>query len=98
MNALIELRDWEALETFAKSKKSPIGYEPFVQKLISTGSTRQALGFIPRCEQKNRSDLYVKAGDWEEAGKECVRQNKREKLSSVLSFSPRASLTPVSVN
>lgn len=30
MKALTCNRDWEGLEAFAKSKKSPIGYEPFV--------------------------------------------------------------------
>lgn len=27
LRALVEIRDWENLEKFAKSKKSPIGYE-----------------------------------------------------------------------
>ena len=27
LRALVEVRDWENLEKFAKSKKSPIGYE-----------------------------------------------------------------------
>ena len=30
MKALAETKDWEGLESFAKSRKSPIGYEPFV--------------------------------------------------------------------
>lgn len=30
LKALTANRDWEGLEAFAKSKKSPIGYEPFV--------------------------------------------------------------------
>ncbi len=30
LKALAVNKDWEGLETFAKSKKSPIGYEPFV--------------------------------------------------------------------
>lgn len=40
MKALTTNRDWEGLEAFAKSKKSPIGYEPFVvsSSLASAGS------------------------------------------------------------
>ena len=30
VKALARNKDWEGLEAFAKSKKSPIGYEPFV--------------------------------------------------------------------
>ena len=35
MKALTSNRDWEGLEAFAKSKKSPIGYEPFVVSILS---------------------------------------------------------------
>lgn len=34
LKALAGIKDWEGLEAFAKSKKSPIGYEPFVVSLI----------------------------------------------------------------
>ena len=80
LKSLIELRDWDALETFAKSKKSPIGYEPFVDLLVATGSSRQALNFVQRCETKNRADLYVKCSDWVAAGQECVKRTDRTKL------------------
>ena len=30
IKALAQTKDWDGLEAFAKSKKSPIGYEPFV--------------------------------------------------------------------
>lgn len=30
LKALAESKDWDGLEAFAKSKKSPIGYEPFI--------------------------------------------------------------------
>lgn len=30
LKALAATHNWEGLEAFAKSKKSPIGYEPFV--------------------------------------------------------------------
>lgn len=80
MKSLIEVRDWEGLETFAKSKKSPIGYEPFVLQLISAGSQTQALAYIQRCEGKNRVELYVQAGEWEMAGQECLRRVDAPKL------------------
>ena len=30
LKALAAVKDWDGLEAFAKSKRSPIGYEPFV--------------------------------------------------------------------
>jgi hypothetical protein len=38
MKALVENRDWDGLEIFAKSKKSPIGYEVGVSIVFPTQS------------------------------------------------------------
>ncbi|GJN89287.1 hypothetical protein Rhopal_002267-T1 [Rhodotorula paludigena] len=70
LRALISLRDWDALDSFAKSKKSPIGYEPFVLELIRAGAHRQATRFVDRCDARNRVELYVKAGEWVAAGQD----------------------------
>jgi hypothetical protein len=64
LKALTETRNWEQLELFSKSKRSPIGIEPFADHLIATGNTRQALNYIPKCEARNRPELYVRAGEW----------------------------------
>jgi hypothetical protein len=75
LKALIEIRDWEQLEQFAKSKKSPIGFEPFVEHLLVSGNQRQAVRYVPRCESKNRADMYVKAGEWVKAAEGERRVN-----------------------
>lgn len=80
LRALTSLRDWAALEQFARSRKSPIGYEPFVEHLVATGNHRQAVGFVGRCEQRNKVELFVKCGEWGLAGSECVRRGERGKL------------------
>jgi hypothetical protein len=67
LKALTEIRDWEQLELFAKKRPS-IGYEAFAEHLISTGNSRQSLSYIQRSEGRNRSELYVKAGEWIKAG------------------------------
>ncbi|KAI5475070.1 hypothetical protein MNV49_001946 [Pseudohyphozyma bogoriensis] len=90
MKAFIEVRDWEGLEAFAKSKKSPIGYEPFVEALVVAGSQRQALSYIPKCEQKNRVELYVKCGEWVLGGQECLRRADRSKLLDLKHRCPNA--------
>lgn len=80
MKTLVELRAWDDLETFAKSKKSPIGYEPFVEHLIQCACLRQAASFVGKCEVKNRIALYEKCGEWVMAGQECVRRADRGRL------------------
>lgn len=54
LHALTEIKDWPSLEAFAKARKSPIGYEPFVAHLVAKGHPREAAKFVPRCEAKNR--------------------------------------------
>lgn len=86
LRALVSLRDWDALETFARSKKSPIGYEPWVDELIRAGAHRQAVRYVDRCDPRNRVELYIKCGEWVMAGQECVRRGERGRLQCVLFF------------
>ncbi|GAA5885073.1 hypothetical protein JCM16303_006391 [Sporobolomyces ruberrimus] len=88
MKALIAIRDWDALDTFSRSKKSPIGYEPWVDALIAAGAQRQAVKYIDKCEGRNRVELFVKAGEWVLGGEEAVRRGERGKLLDLKSRSP----------
>ncbi len=42
VRALAESRAWEALDAFAAEKKSPIGYEPFVEVAKKYGAPKEA--------------------------------------------------------
>lgn len=79
MKALIELKDWDGLENWS-GKKSPIGFEPFVHHLLSMGCHREALRYVPKCEARNRVELYVKCGEWVTAGEECADRGETAKL------------------
>lgn len=81
--ALTETKDFEGLEAFAKSKRSPIGYEPFINHLVKTGHLKQAASYVPRCDAKARADLYVRCGEWRLAALECKERNDRAKLECV---------------
>jgi Vps16, C-terminal region len=51
LQGLVETRDWEELEKFAKSKKSPIGYEVCEKQIFSCSigvSTKQS-PFLALC-------------------------------------------------
>jgi vacuolar protein sorting-associated protein 16 len=80
---LTAARDFEALETFSRSKHSPIGYTPFVKHLIERGHPKEALAYVPRCDANRRVDLYVDCGDWRAAGQECKTQNDKAKIECV---------------
>jgi hypothetical protein len=76
-------RDFEGLEAFSKSKRSPIGYEAFVHHLVQKGHPKEALTYIARCDGPKRADLYVECGEWRMAGKECKERGDKAKLEYV---------------
>jgi vacuolar protein sorting-associated protein 16 len=80
LRALTAIRDWTALEEFARSKRSPIGYEPFVRHLVQAGHTKEAASYVPRCDSPKRVDLYIECGDWRAAGKECKERGDKVRL------------------
>lgn len=80
MQSLVEMRDFDGLDTFARSKRSPIGYEPFVRLLREKGHEREAVAYVSRCDVARRVDLYIECGDWRMAGKECKDRGNKAKL------------------
>ncbi|KAH7345376.1 vacuolar assembling/sorting protein VPS16 [Rhizoctonia solani] len=86
--ALTELRDWDGLEHLAKSRRSPIGYEPFVTHLISQGHLKQAASYVPRCDAPKRVELYVKCDEWRSAGEECKTRGDKAKLEEIRRRAP----------
>ncbi|GAA5970464.1 hypothetical protein JCM3765_007628 [Sporobolomyces pararoseus] len=90
MKSLVAIRDWDALDNFSRSRKSPIGYEPWVDALIAAGAQRQAVKYIEKCEGRNRVELFVKAGEWVLGGEEAVRRGERGKLLDLKSRAPNS--------
>ncbi|XP_034487688.1 vacuolar protein sorting-associated protein 16 homolog [Drosophila innubila] len=64
---LAEKLNWAELEKFSKNKKSPIGYEPFVEVCLQQDNTREARKYIPRCPDKRKMYWYMRANLYEEA-------------------------------
>lgn len=80
LQALTEIRDFEELDAFSKSRRSPIGYEPFVRHLVEKGHAKEAVAYVARCDSPRRADLYVECGEWRLAGKECKDRGDKAKL------------------
>ncbi|KAI0298703.1 vacuolar assembling/sorting protein VPS16 [Multifurca ochricompacta] len=80
LHALTATRDFEGLETFSRSKRSPIGYEAFVRHLVEKGHAKEAVSYVQRCDAHKRIDLYVECGEWVMAGKECKERGDRARL------------------
>ena len=80
LHALTEIHDFEGLEAFARSKRSPIGYQTFVTHLVEKGHSKEAVSYVARCDSNKRVDLYVLCGEWRMAGKECKERGDKAKM------------------
>lgn len=83
LRALVEIRDWDGVATLAKSKKSPIGYEPFVEECVKAGQFTEASKYIQRCDPHLRAGLFLKIESYAEAGEEAFQQKDMETLQYV---------------
>ncbi|GJE94839.1 vacuolar protein sorting-associated protein 16 [Phanerochaete sordida] len=90
LHALTEVNDFEGLDAFARSKRSPIGYEAFVRHLVEKGHTREAIPYVARCDSNKRTDLYVVCGDWRLAGKEAKERGDKAKLEELRRTCPNS--------
>lgn len=86
LHALTVLRDFEGLDAFARSKRSPIGYEAFVRHLVTTGHLKEAASYVMRCDTHKRVDLYVLCEDWRAAGRECKERGDKKAMECVFVF------------
>ncbi|CAG8500529.1 11622_t:CDS:10 [Diversispora eburnea] len=85
LKALVEMRDWDELDKLAKSKKSPIGYEPFVEECIKAVQHREATKYIQKCNPTVRPGLFIKIGDFKSAGQEALALKDVQLLSEIRS-------------
>jgi hypothetical protein len=68
IQALAAARDWVELEKFSKSKKSPIGYEPFVEACMKFGASPDEIDkYVVKVSLENRIQVLLKIGNQEQA-------------------------------
>ncbi|XP_066993326.2 vacuolar protein sorting-associated protein 16 homolog isoform X1 [Anabrus simplex] len=87
---LSEMREWTELDKFAKSKKSPIGYEPFVDVCLQHKNVDEAKRYLPKVKDDLKVKYYVKAGLYEEASKIAFEQKDVQALLFVQSHCDRS--------
>ncbi|KAJ9598585.1 hypothetical protein L9F63_010714 [Diploptera punctata] len=93
IQSLAELGDWIELEKFSKSKKSPIGMEPFVDVALKYESKYEAQKYLPKVRDELKVKYYVKAGLYEDAAKIAFEQKDLQALMFVQARSAPADRT-----
>ncbi|XP_077525219.1 vacuolar protein sorting-associated protein 16 homolog [Amblyomma americanum] len=75
---------WMELEKFSKSKKSPIGYEPFVDICWEHKNKFEAQKYMQKVKDENKVRYLVKIGNLEEAAKVAFEQKDDSALNFIL--------------
>ncbi|XP_062349891.1 vacuolar protein sorting-associated protein 16 homolog isoform X3 [Cinclus cinclus] len=84
INALATRGDWEEMEKFSKSKKSPIGYLPFVEVAVKHHNRYEAKKYAPRVPPEQRVKAFVLVGDLEQAAEAAIERKNEAEMSLVL--------------
>lgn len=88
--ALTAMRDFDALDSFARSRRSPIGYEAFVKHLVEAGHLKEAATYVMRCDGPKRVGLYVLCEDWRAAGRECKERGDKKGMEQLRKSCPNS--------
>lgn len=62
IQVLADQSRWEDLEKLSRGKKSPIGYEPFVELCLKYEKPEEAKKYLARCRDDQKLKWYTKAG------------------------------------
>ncbi|XP_040837666.1 vacuolar protein sorting-associated protein 16 homolog isoform X2 [Ochotona curzoniae] len=85
LTALANLEDWEELEKFSKSKKSPIGYLPFVEICMKQHNKYEAKKYAARVGPEQKVKALLLVGDVAQAADVAIEHRNEAELSLVLS-------------
>ncbi|MGH0161945.1 UNVERIFIED_CONTAM: hypothetical protein FKN15_041803 [Acipenser sinensis] len=84
ISALAEKEDWEELEKFSKSKKSPVGYLPFVEICVKHHNKYEAKKYVTKVTLEQKVKAHLAVGDLEQAVEAAIERSESE-LNLVLS-------------
>ncbi|XP_055906009.1 vacuolar protein sorting-associated protein 16 homolog [Eupeodes corollae] len=84
IQTLSEKGNFVELEKFSKSKKSPIGYEPFVEVCLNMGNVHEARKYIARCREDKKAKWYIRAGLHEDAAGTAFEQRDINTLQTIM--------------
>uniref|UniRef100_A0A336MYR0 Vacuolar protein sorting-associated protein 16 homolog n=1 Tax=Culicoides sonorensis TaxID=179676 RepID=A0A336MYR0_CULSO len=83
LQVLAENDKWDEIEKFSKTKKSPIGYEPFVEIALNHNNLTEAKKYLPRCRDETKVKWHIRAGLYREAAFYAYEQKDMQSLLTI---------------
>ncbi|XP_018427175.1 PREDICTED: vacuolar protein sorting-associated protein 16 homolog, partial [Nanorana parkeri] len=84
LTALAEKEDWVELENFSKSKKSPVGYLPFVEICMKQNNKSEARKYTARVNPEQRVKALLLTRDLEQAAEAAIEHKNENEMNMVL--------------
>ncbi|XP_068100938.1 vacuolar protein sorting-associated protein 16 homolog isoform X2 [Hyperolius riggenbachi] len=85
LTALAEKEDWEELENFSKSKRSPIGYLPFVEICMKHRNKLEAKKYTARVSPEQKVKAFLLTGELDHAAETAIEHKNENEMNLVLS-------------
>uniref|UniRef100_A0A1A8LAD1 Vacuolar protein sorting-associated protein 16 homolog n=1 Tax=Nothobranchius pienaari TaxID=704102 RepID=A0A1A8LAD1_9TELE len=85
LKSLAEKEQWEELEKFSKSKKSPIGYLAFVEICMKNNNRYEAKKYVCKVTPEQKVKAHLAVGDLEGAADTAIERRNESELGAVLS-------------
>ncbi|KAK5607500.1 Vacuolar protein sorting-associated protein 16 [Crenichthys baileyi] len=85
LKCLAEKEQWEELEKFSKSKKSPIGYLAFVEVCMKNNNRYEAKKYVSKVTPEQKVKAHLAVGDLEGAADAAIERRNDLELGAVLS-------------
>ncbi|XP_069589940.1 vacuolar protein sorting-associated protein 16 homolog [Ranitomeya imitator] len=85
ISALADREDWEELENFSKSKKSPIGYLPYVEICMKHRNKSEAKKYLARVSPEQKVKAFLLVGDLDQAAETAIEHKNENEMNMVLS-------------
>ncbi|TDG96018.1 hypothetical protein EPR50_G00235110 [Perca flavescens] len=88
LKSLAEKEEWEELEKFSRSKKSPIGYLAFVEICMKSNNKHEAKKYVSKVTPEQRVKAHLAVGDLEGAADAAIERKSDSELAAVLARCP----------
>ncbi|KAM9700069.1 vacuolar protein sorting-associated protein 16 homolog isoform 2-T3 [Menidia menidia] len=85
LKSLAEKEEWEDLEKFSKSRKSPIGYLAFVEVCMKHNNRHEAKKYVSKVTAEQRVKAHLAVGDLEGAADVAIERRNDSEVGAVLS-------------
>uniref|UniRef100_A0A3Q1GUK0 Vacuolar protein sorting-associated protein 16 homolog n=1 Tax=Acanthochromis polyacanthus TaxID=80966 RepID=A0A3Q1GUK0_9TELE len=85
LKSLAEKEEWEELEKFSKSKKSPIGYLAFVEVCIKCNNKYEAKKYVSKVTPEQKVKAHLAVSDLEGAADAAIERRNEAEMGAVLS-------------